>query len=692
MRENTEWCQECANNYSFQCCGCDHYYHTDQRHSVDGDEYCEHCFEDSFNYCNNCENPVSRDDSQYVDDEPYCECCYQDHYFYCRLCEQDLDREEHVPIDIEGGKVCEQCFNEHGSEFSRCPHTNHNIWIRDYNMYVLENGSPVSLNWARSNLPGSLCEAMQREMRNSRNAIESQLNVRDSLSGRFIPRMPKRSIGDFCSIIINKVKSDLSSRNAPGVSPVHDRIYIGMEIEAQGGKYFTYTNTRGMQGRGITMGPHKMLNRELPNGTRMVRDGSIRGNNGQEFLPPIVKKQADWKKIERTMKALKTMDWKSNDSCGLHFHFSHATISPENPKLVKEIFRIFYHLEPFIFQCLPLPRRNNEFCKPIKSYFTPQEIKQDIKLDYWYYGNFWKKRIRRPNDPNHHPSFVQTDRTGRIVDHINFGDGKMGKENMKIAKEQDHYFIGRYIGCNLHALYTKGTIELRYFPSILEFSYVYAWAKIMEKVFEYAIKGGTHEPIEKIMNDGMPIEDKSKALGKVFGWKDAITHFLNGEIKTYSKVREGQMDMLTGEMRDRTNPERLNLRLTHQEKAIVSAEPIPELHPEAEKQSKTKKQKRIEAARIAARQVRSRIHEGDIIWQTSQYDTQAIFPPLGLGFDGRNTVPEGTIISQETLDQNIEEALAMDLAEADIDESDAEDWTAPSSEDEESDEEEDSSA
>jgi len=556
-------------------------------------------------------------------------------------------------------------------------------------MYVLENGTPISLTWARSNLPGSLCEAMQREMRNSRVAIESQFNVRDSLSGQFIPRNPpKRSIGDFCSMIINKVKNDLSSRNAPGVSPVHDRIYIGMEIEAQGGKYFTYTNTRGMQGKGITLGPHKMLNRELPNGTRMVRDGSIRGNNGQEFLPPIVKKQADWKKIERTMKALKTMDWKSNDSCGLHFHFSHATISPENPKLVKEIFRIFYHLEPFIFQCLPLPRRNNEFCKPIKSYFTPQEIKQDIKLDYWYYGNFWKKRIRRPNDPNHHPSFVLTDRTGRITDHINFGDGKMGKENMKIAKEQDHYFIGRYIGCNLHALYTKGTIELRYFPSILEFSYVYAWAKIMEKVFEYAIKGGTHEPIEKIMGDGMPIEEKSKALGKVFGWKDAIIHFLNGEIKTYSKVREGQMDMLTGEMRDGTDPERLNLRLTHQEKAIVSAEPIPELHPSAENPGKTKKQKRIEAARTEARARSRRLPgDGDIIWQTAY---EGHFPPLGLGFDGSIPVPAGTI----PVDQAIQDQLIADLVEdSDID---ADCWDAPEpapdNEDEDSDEEEESSA
>lgn len=600
------------------------FYSGSEHEEYESQNFCRNCWNEEFRECNSCGEEFPRDNLQFYNDDPYCESCYNESFFYCNICENDRTLEDYEVFNLIGGqKICGDCVDNSPHLFQHCPHTGELIYLRNHSTYILENGRVISKDWARSNLPPSLYRSLESETERNRSAILRQIDIGalpNSLRRPAARRKPNCS--ELCSNLINKVKNELCNAITPGISPVHNRIYIGMELESFGGKFFTYNNSRAMKGTSIIMGPHRLLNRMLPRGTKMVRDGSIQGNNGQEFLPPVVKRQNDWKKIERTVKALKEMDWQANDTCGYHMHFSHALINPENPKLIKEIFRIFYYLEPFIFQCLPVSRRNNEYCRPISQYFTAKDIKQELKLDYWYYGNFWKKRIRRNNDHNSHPSYVRTNESGQITDHINFGDGKMGKENMKIAKEQDHYYVGRYIGCNLHALYTKGTLELRYFPSILEFSYVYAWAKIMERVFDYALKGGDYKAVEKIMKEDTDINTKAKALGKVFAWKDAFVKFLIGEIKTYQKTREemGGMDMLTGQYNNEKAQEQLNKRLQFIEPSIIKAEPIPDLHPNAENHGKTKRELRIEAARNRPRdtmeQIRRSMQEG----HTSPYE------------------------------------------------------------------------
>lgn len=507
---------------------------------------------------------------EYANDEPYCESCYNEEFFYCHFCDTTKGKDDFIQYFVHTGhgtksNLCGIC-KDTGQFYEDRTQRDTFINLDQHSSYFVLNGEPTEVTACRS-LPLDVIRSLQGEqaIRLDRNTVQKQLG---------------KSIGAIQSLLINKSRGELEKCPSPKVSPTHNRIYIGLEIEALNGKFFTWTKSKAFKNKTIDMGPHKMLSREMPKGTRMVRDGSIQGNNGQEFLPPIVKKKADWNKIEKVIKALKESEWKTNESCGIHMHFSHALISPENPKLVKEIFRIFYYIEPLLFKCLPANRRNNEYCKPISSFFTETEIKQDIKLDYWYYGNFWKKRIQRANDHNSHPNYVIRDRNGQITEHIRFGGGKFDKENMRIAKEQDHYFVGRYIGCNLHALYQKGTIELRYFPSILEFSYVYTWSRLMAAVFSYALKGGSYELIAKIMSDKVKLEDKIKNLGKLLGWTDATVKFLITEYKTHQEWKTKNKPKIIDPWRDENNiqPQRdseSNQRLRHLEPAIISQDPIP---------------------------------------------------------------------------------------------------------------------
>ena len=580
------WCQSCFEEFAAVCINCEEAFQTSETETFEGELWCRGCFNDNTASCDECGLRLHTDsDSLHcIDEGSYCESCYNELYFFCSYCDYDRRKEDYDQFEIATSspyteKLCSNCRDEGEVNLITCSRSGVLLNMDNHDsFYIDDNRNYIWIGWARANLDAHQIHLLEALTDNHLSRLRGIQNAAMS--------KPKRNIGDMLSRLVNKSKSNLQQTLPQTCSPVHDKIYIGMEIEALGGKFFTYNNSKAMKGKGITMGPHRMLSTELPKGTRMVHDGSIQGSNGQEFLPPIIKKRADWKKIERMVKSLKELDWQSNSSCGFHMHFSHAAISAENPKLVKEIFRIFYYLEPVIFACLPQNRRDNDYCKPISKFFTKAEMAQDFKLDWWYYGNFWKKRIQRPNDHNNHPAYVVTDETGQILDNISFGRGAWTKENMKIAKRDDHYFVGRYIGCNLHALYQKGTIELRYFPSILEFGYIYGWGMLMQAVFDYAIKGGSHSPVAKIMENKDKKENKLQALGKLFGWKDALVKFLLLEMKTHSKfIASKTKDQLMYNefgaiIQEEVDSE--HKRIKHLESSILNAMPIPDLHPNAE--------------------------------------------------------------------------------------------------------------
>jgi len=579
------WCQECIDEDSFVCSLCEDRYTNEEINHPTREEntsYCNNCFNEKYSYCYSCNAEINPDDTSWVGDNNYCDNCYEEEFFFCRFCEEtkNYDEEEFKTLSSEPGiqkqYICSLCIETtnttNPSRLTVCPESQEIIDLHLHSSYYIYRNIPISRNWAYNNLTTDIITRLNVSQHNLARQYIEQIKHNNS----------KKTISQLQSSLINKIKKELESRPNPTISPAHDKIYIGMEIECYGGKYLTYTKSNAPYGKSLDMGPHKLLNHELPIGTKMVHDGSIRGTNGQEFLPPIVKKKTDWNKINKLIKGLTKMGWESNETCGIHFHFSHALINTGNQKLIKEIFRIFYFLEPLIFQCLPKNRRDNEYCKPISKYFTEKEIKQDIKLDYWYYGNFWKKKIRRQNDHNGHPTFIVTNEEGQNIETTSFGETTMTKQNLDILKKEDHYFVGRYIGCNLHSLYQKGTIELRYFPSIIDFSYIYTWAQMMTQVFSYALKGGTHDKIEAIYKSTDDnFERKLKELSTIFNWETIMVKFLLTEYKTYSKNKQikTKYDLKTGE--------EINIpidsegkRLKHLETAILSSNQIPQPTPE----------------------------------------------------------------------------------------------------------------
>lgn len=523
--DSLNMCTRCEyrmpDTYSETCEQCDDYY----------------CFEclDEHNHnsnCSICNEDYDQEDGRYIPemDAEICQNCIDTYLYYCRGHDSYHENDRKPSISSISNTYCQQYVTENPERFARSVETGQLLDILTNEAIQVGTRMFIEYETARQRTEERQFTLAIRQLSILQSEIRQRIEDKRATINK---RKYKRSAGEIIMRLANKAQSDLRKVQPQEISPAHNQIYIGMEIEAFGGNYAQAGATVNTPKGSYFMGPNKVLSLELPKHTRLVHDGSIRGNNGQEFLPPVVKKDADWNKIKKVVETLKAMNWSTNDSCGIHFHFSHARLTSDQPENIRKIFRLFYYLEPLIFKLLPENRRDNEFCQPLAKYFSKEEIEKNLKLDYWYYANFWKKRVRRNNDTNRHPDYyAELDFGG--VQPVRFGDGKFGKTTLDISKK-DHYYVGRYIGCNLHSLFTKGTIELRYFPSNIDFNYIYAWAKAMTAIFQYVLDNKPTETIKGIMEEQLKPKETINKLAKELKWDESIVQFLQSQLSTHKR-------------------------------------------------------------------------------------------------------------------------------------------------------------
>ena len=95
-------------------------------------------------------------------------------------------------------------------------------------------------------------------------------------------------------------------------------------------------------------------------------DGSIQVEDEEEAsgefrLGEPLTPAKTWEALEELRAFGRSRRWKVNKSCGLHIHLDKDSI----PNLDKFI-RTWKILEDFIFRLMPVSRRDNSFCKPIR--------------------------------------------------------------------------------------------------------------------------------------------------------------------------------------------------------------------------------------------------------------------------------------------------------------------------------------
>lgn len=124
---------------------------------------------------------------------------------------------------------------------------------------------------------------------------------------------------------------------------------------------------------------------------KIVRDGSLTGENSQEVVSPILRGDKGLSSLETLCKALAEIDARVNVSCGLHVHIGAAAMSDEH---YCRLVRNYQALEPVIDSFMPNSRRanNSRWCHSLRGIdfsacTTKQEIAAAMNYDRYYKVN-----------------------------------------------------------------------------------------------------------------------------------------------------------------------------------------------------------------------------------------------------------------------------------------------------------------
>ncbi len=228
---------------------------------------------------------------------------------------------------------------------------------------------------------------------------------------------------------------------------------FGAEIEVFGVKYSISTGDRDV------IPPYKITTRSpqgvlLPQACRergivlqgssdaplyeawsFVPDDSIKGAGGCELVSPILSGIKGLTELYTVLRLLQEFpEIQVNETCGFHVHHG---VDPETfgNKELFQLLRIVAIFENYIYLLLPESRREAETCRPL-----------EIDLFEWF---------RRDGSERKRP-LVQ-----------NLWYSPENRDDPQTSRKRKLHPT-RYHGLNLHSYWYRGTIEFRYYPSVLE--------------------------------------------------------------------------------------------------------------------------------------------------------------------------------------------------------------------------------
>jgi hypothetical protein len=165
-----------------------------------------------------------------------------------------------------------------------------------------------------------------------------------------------------------------------------------------------------------------------------VTDDSIKGAGGSELVSPILSGMEGLVRVYQVLGLLRAFpEIQVNETCGFHVHHG---VDPEtfgNRELF-QLLRVVAIFESYIYHLLPEARRGADTCRPL-----------EIDLFEWFRRNGSERREPLVKSLWYSPENRDDDTTSK---------------HRKLHPT-------RYHGLNLHSYWYRGTIEFRYYPSVL---------------------------------------------------------------------------------------------------------------------------------------------------------------------------------------------------------------------------------
>ena len=237
---------------------------------------------------------------------------------------------------------------------------------------------------------------------------------------------------------------------------------------------------------------------------KIMRDGSIytEGRSDEysvEFVTPPLNYE-DIELLQEIIRALRKRGAHANSSCGIHVHVDGAN---HNAKSLRRMVNFFANRQSLVYEGLEISAsRSRRWCQPISATLANAMYqKKDITLAemeaIWY------------SEANDH--YYGT------IDHR-------------------HYNSTRYHGLNLHAFFSKGTVEFRLFNSTLHAGKIKAYVQFCLAVSAWAITSkdsvrfpSMREMTQKEKDDFFNFTILQRRFGLVGDeFKTCRLHILNG--------------------------------------------------------------------------------------------------------------------------------------------------------------------
>jgi len=185
-------------------------------------------------------------------------------------------------------------------------------------------------------------------------------------------------------LISTAPKKHLRYRQINAIKKLHDCNSIKDELK-YGIKSSTYLLTEGKR---YTFGAEiETSNGLLPYyldkdlNYEAVHDGSLRDENGNvnggEYVTGVLIGDSGFLQLKRLCNELNKRCL-VNSKCGVHVHIGGVNF---NKEFIVHLYKLCQDIEEELFAMLPVSRRNNEYCKPLKK-FNFKTLKTKDRLDY----------------------------------------------------------------------------------------------------------------------------------------------------------------------------------------------------------------------------------------------------------------------------------------------------------------------
>lgn len=248
--------------------------------------------------------------------------------------------------------------------------------------------------------------------------------------------------------------------------------YYGTHSEYAGTYYKTYTAT-DRKGRTWKAMSDSSIHTERESNGHMV---SASDNYSCEVVTPILQYD-DLEDLQNIVRALREAGAIANSSCGIHVHVDGASHTPES---LTRLMNFAVGRQDLFYEALEIGARANRWCQKMDRNLL-NAMKSDGSKTKASIERIWYSRANGGYDGG--------------IDH-------------------SHYNRSRYRGVNLHAFFTKGTIEFRLFNGTTHAGKIKAYVQFCLAMSAWAIECPNNNLFFKSTKN-MTAEQKSKLMNNV---------------------------------------------------------------------------------------------------------------------------------------------------------------------------------